>query len=299
MHYIVSTSSSTPAVITNQDSSSLKTAQRRRKGPGHRRTNSKGSVASWTPPSLSAIAEQEKKRASTTTVSNDIIPIPSISANIDSKSITTTTTITNRQLNPQTLKLDLESSYDSQITPTNQQRPSTLFTKVTRKSSSSDQEGFPDSQYSNPSRTRRRRNLNSINNKISSPSSITTRSIKSTPNTPQIDETDNNNSNNNNNNNTSGSQEKNDNDLRRYPRSVSFQFSTSMTTERSPSFQQRKTFNRVIKKKPSFDFIISIACFSLFSSLHVIVHLKKVKLKKFQVIIMYWMMKNIVLNMKI
>ena len=78
MHYIVSNNqpsvsshniqtSSFLAIysgINNQDSSSIKTTQRRKKGPGHRRNNSKGSTTSWTPPSLSAIADQEKKRAS-------------------------------------------------------------------------------------------------------------------------------------------------------------------------------------------------------------------------------------------
>ncbi len=295
MHYIVSnnqptSSSTTPPVINNQDSSSIKTIQRRKKGPGHRRNNSKGSATSWTPPSLSAIADQENKRASihitsnvieeisqtnqTFDSSNEIIPIPSISADIDSKSNTN-----NRQLNPKTLKLDLQNSIDSQTTPTAYQRPSTLFTYALRKSSSSDPEDFDENQHQNLSRQRRRRNINSINNKISSPSSATIRSIKSTPNTPQIDEGDNNRI----------IDEKNDNDQRRPPRNVNFNLLPSTTNE-------RKTFNRV--NSNLFYLIKTIFSFSYFS-LCVIVHQKKVKLKKYLVIIMYMMMKNIELNIKI
>jgi hypothetical protein len=253
LHYIVSnnqqqSSSSTPPVINNQDSSSIKTTQRRKKGSGHRRTNSKGSVTSWTPPSLSTIADQEKKRASTNITSNviektfptnqtlnssnEIIPIPSISADIDSKSTTN-----NRQLNPKTLKLDLQNSNNSQLTPTNQQRPSTIFTYALRKSSSSDPEDYDENQqYQNLSRQRRRRNLNLINNKVSSPSSATIHSIKSTPNTPQIDDLENNNN---------QIIDEKINDLRRHPRSVSFHLSPPTTSDRSPSYQQRKNFNRV------------------------------------------------------
>jgi hypothetical protein len=242
------TSSSTPPVINNQDSSSIKTIQRRKKGPGHRRNNSKGSATSWTPPSLSAIADQEQKRASDNLTSNGIeeifptnqtfdtstnSPIPSISADIDLKSTTN-----NRKLNPKTLKLDLQNSIDSEITPTNHQRPSTLFTYALRKSSSSDPEDFNENQHQNLSRQRRRRNLNLPTNKISSPSSVTIHSIKSTPNTPQLDELE---------TNHHTIDEKNDNekvnDLRRHPKNVSFHFSPSITNERSPSYPQRKTFN--------------------------------------------------------
>ncbi|CAF5168480.1 unnamed protein product, partial [Rotaria magnacalcarata] len=53
-----------PTAINTPDTSSTKNLQRRRKGPAHRRNNSKGSVTSWTPPTLSAIADQEMKRAS-------------------------------------------------------------------------------------------------------------------------------------------------------------------------------------------------------------------------------------------
>jgi len=245
LHYIVSnnqptSSSTTPPVINNQDSSSIKIIQRRKKGPGHRRNNSKGSTTSWTPPSLSAIADQENKRASihitsnvieeisptnqTFDSSNEMIPIPSISADIDSKSTTN-----NRQLNPKTLKLDLQNSIDCQTTPTVHERPSTLFTYAVRKSSSSDPEDFDENQHQNLSRQRRRRNINLINNKISSPSSATIRSIKSTPNTPQIDEGDNNNR---------IIDEKNDNDQRRHSKNVNFHLLPSTTNE-------RKTFNRV------------------------------------------------------
>ncbi len=259
-HNIQTLSTSAPAVINNQDSSSIKTTQRRKKGLGHRRNNSKGSTASWTPPSLSAIADQEQKRASVNTTSNingdayptnfdpsgKMIPmtsikspIPSISANIDLKPNTN-----NRQLNPKTLKLDLQNPISSQISPTNHQTPSTLFTYALRKSSSSDPEDTSANQQLNLARQRRRRNLNLNNNKISSPSSL--RSMKSVSfdeHTPQIDELE---------NDKNILDEKNGNDkltdLRKHPRSVSFHCSTTTTTttnERSPLYQQRKIFNRV------------------------------------------------------
>lgn len=41
-----------------------KNIQRRKKGSGHRRNNSKGSARSWAPPSLNSIENQEKRRAS-------------------------------------------------------------------------------------------------------------------------------------------------------------------------------------------------------------------------------------------
>ncbi|CAF2333350.1 unnamed protein product [Rotaria sp. Silwood2] len=256
----LTSSSLLPTTNNNQDSSSIKTVQRRKKGPGHRRNNSKGSTASWTPPSLSAIADQEKKRASINIISNmieetfpksqtanssvEMIPmtpiksaIPSISAEIDSRS-----NVQNRQLNPKTLKLDLSNSINSQISPTIHQRPPTIFTYASRKSSSSDPEDFNENQHYNLSRQRRRRNLNLNTNKITSPSSITTRSIKSNSNdqqTPIADELENTNRMNDN---------KNDNeklnDLRKYPRNVSFQLSPPTTNDRSPSYPQRKTFNR-------------------------------------------------------
>jgi hypothetical protein len=235
--------------INNLDSSSIKTVQRRKKGPGHRRNNSKGSITSWTPPSLSDIADQEKKRASIHTTSNVAeetvptnqkvdSPLQTISADIDSK-----TTIRNRQLNPKTLKLDLQNSTDSQVTPTIHSRPSTIFTYAVRKSSSSDPEDCGENQHQNLARQRRRRPFNVTNTKISSPSSATIRSIKSPPNTPQIDEVDTTNR---------SIDEKNDNekvnDLRRHPKNVSFHLSsvsTATTIERSPSYPPRKIFNRV------------------------------------------------------
>jgi hypothetical protein len=155
--------------------------------------------------------------------------IPSISADIDLK-----TKNTSRQLNPKTLKLDLKNSINSQMSPPNDQRPITMFTYAPRKSSSSDPEDFNDNQHHNFSRQRRRRNFN-INNKISSPSSITLHSIKSTPNTPQLDDLENINH---------LIDENNDNDLRKYPRSVSFNLSPSTTNDRSPSYQSRKIFKR-------------------------------------------------------
>lgn len=286
---IQTSSSATPTTVNNQDVSSIKTIQRRKKGPGHRRNNSKGSATSWTPPSLSAIADQEKKRASINLIPNmieetfprpnqilatpnEMIPmesiksssipsIPSISADIDSKSNTN-----NRQLNPKTLKLDLTNPINSQSSPIINQRSSTAFTYGVRKSSSSDPEDFDENQHHNLAKQRRRRNLNFNPSKISSPSSATIRSNKSNSidqQTPQLDESEINNH---------MIDNKNDhekpNDLRKYPRSVSFQLASATTNDRSPSYQQRKIFNRVnnnhfalfivLIKKMSF--FLSIAC---------------------------------------
>ncbi|CAF1055426.1 unnamed protein product [Adineta steineri] len=230
-----STVSSAATVLNTQDTTSIKTTQRRKKGLGHRRNNSKGSATSWTPPSLTEIADQEQKRASINIPSNETIPetsiqssIPSISADIDAK-----LNKNNRQLNPKTLKLDLQHSTSSQISPTNYERPQTIFTYVQRKSSSSDIEDVHE-------KPRRRRIPNLNNNKTASPSSL--RTIKSTSldqHTPQIDESE---------NDKKTIDEKNDNeksnDTRKYPRSVSFHFSPTTVNDRSPSYQQRNTFNR-------------------------------------------------------
>lgn len=242
--------SNSPAT-NNPDLSNNKIVQRRKKGPGHRRTNSKGSVASWTPPSLSAIADQEQKRASIhvpsdtneqflTTNDPNRTPVPSISADIDSKS-----TGHYRQLNPKTLKLDLHNSTDSQETPTSSHvRPSTIFTYALRKSSSSDPEEHDENQQSNLPRQRRRRTFIPTNNKVSSPSTATIRSIKSNSNTPQLEDFDTNNR---------TVDDKTDaektNDLRRHPRSVSFHLASAITTDQSPSYPQRQTSKRVRQTK--------------------------------------------------
>ena len=300
-------------VINNQDISGIKTIQRRKKGLGHRRNNSKGSATSWAPPSLSAIADQEQKRASLNLTpktiekifpinskispSNEMVPmksikslVPSISADIDSKSDTN-----RRQLNPENLKLDLQNTTDSQTSPTSRSRPTTIFTYATRISSSSDPE---DCKHHNLSRQRQRRrtNLNiNNNNKISSPSSITIHSIKSSSTdqqTFQADETENI-------NNTNDDNNEDLNDLRRYPKTVSFQLSQSTTNDRSPFYQQRKVFPRVnfrIFMLSNID-VDHIGCFSF--SVHLVVHLKKAKLMIFQVIIMCLMMRNIELNIMI
>lgn len=244
---IVSTNQPSISSNNNLDLSNNKIVQRRKKGPGHRRTNSKGSVASWTPPSLSAIADQEQKRASIhgplhtsdeylTTDDPNRTPVPSISADIDSKS-----TGIHRQLNPKTLKLDLQNSTDSQTTPTaSHVRPSTLFTYALRKSSSSDPEDHDDNQQSNLPRQRRRRTFIPTTNKVSSPSTATIRSNKSNSNTPQFEDFETNNR---------SFDDKTDtdktNDLRRHPRSVSFHLPSAMTTDPNPSYLQRQTSKRV------------------------------------------------------
>jgi hypothetical protein len=225
-----------PSTVTdNQDLSNIKNNQRRKKGPDYRRTNSKGSVTSWTPPSISAIEDQEKRRTSINITPNmieeaittdqrlnkssEIIPIttiqsplPSISADIDSKSDTN-----NRELNPKNLKLDLQNPMNS---PPNHQR----FSIPPRKSSSSGPEDFDEAQYHALSRQRRRRNINLNNNKINSPSSI-----KSTPSnnhhTPQVDETDH-----------------HPDDLRKHSRNVTFQLSPLIINEKN---SQRKSFKHV------------------------------------------------------
>lgn len=274
LYVIVSTnqpsinSSNSPA-NTNQDLSNNKIVQRRKKGPGHHRTNSKGSVASWTPPSLSAIADQEQKRASIHLSSNTVeelstvnnanhSPLPSISANIDSKP-----TVIHRQLNPKTLKLDLQNSVDSQTTPTASQiRPSTIFTYALRKSSSSDPEEHDEDQHPNFSRQRRRRTFIAANNRISSPSSATIRSVKSNLTTPQLDESETNNR---------TIDEKTDgekpNDLRRYPKNVSFH---AITTDQTPPYPQRQTSKRVKQKTFRTSFVKIELFFDLANALQFI-----------------------------
>lgn len=256
-HNATSTSPSTALTVgNNQDSSSIKTVQRRKKGPGHRRNNSKGSTTSWAPPSLSTIADQEKKRASINVTVNQIFdpsiesksPLPTISADIDSKSNTN-----NRRLNPKNLKLDLQNhSTTTQLSPTNQQRPSTIFTYAPRKSSSSDPEDLDANQHHNLTRQRRRRLLNQSNTKTSSPSS--TRSVKSISfdqNTPLAEEFD---------HERNSIEDRHDHekgsDLRKYPRSVSFQNVPPTTTDRSPSYHSRTSFNRVITNRSLHFYII-------------------------------------------
>lgn len=228
--------SSPSSSFVNIESSSNKTVQRRKKGPGHRRTNSKGSTASWTPPSLNEIARQEDQRASINIKSNIIEnpihdqtfsndsngPIPSISAGIDSKC-----TSHHRQLNPSTLKLDLN------VSPT-KERPTTMFTYLTRKSSSSDPEDHVTDQYYNSSRQQRRRRpfSGSTTNRLTSPS---TRMNSVDVSTPQADE----------NATIPAAIESDKNvDLKKLNRNVSFLFTPPLGTDRSPSFTTRKTFTR-------------------------------------------------------
>jgi hypothetical protein len=237
---------SSPIVTDNQDLSNIKNNQRRKKGPGHRRNNSKGSVTSWTPPSMSAIEDQEKRRATinitpnmveeaiTTDqkldISSGMIPmttikssLPSISADIDSKS-----NVNNRELNPKNLKLDLENPINSSVSSPNHQRSSTQFPIPPRKSSSSGPEDFDEAQHHTLSRQRRRRNINLNNNRINSPSSIASRSIKSNlsndQHTSQVDEND---------------HHSQTDDLRKNSRNVTFQLSPSIINDRN---SQRKTF---------------------------------------------------------
>ena len=253
-HNTTSTSPSTALTVgNNQDSSSIKTVQRRKKGLGHRRNNSKGSTTSWAPPSLSAIADQEKKRASINVTVNQIFdpsietksPLPTISADIDSKSNTN-----NRQLNPKNLKLDLQIyPTATQLSPTNQQRPPTIFTYAPRKSSSSDPEDFDANQHHNLTRQRRRRLLNQSSTKTASPSSTrSTKSISFDQNTPLAEEFD---------HEKNFIEDKHDHekgsDVRKYPRSVSFQHVTPTTNDLSPSYHSRTSFNRVITNR-SFHF---------------------------------------------
>ena len=132
-----------------------------------------------------------------------------------------------RQLNPSTLKLDLNGS-------STKEPPTTMFTYLTRKSSSSDPEDHVTDQYYNSSRQRRRRPFNSsTTNRLTSPS---TRMNSVDVSTPQADE-----------NGTipeAIETEKNV-DLKKLNRNVSFLFTPPLGTERSPSFTTRKTFTRV------------------------------------------------------
>ena len=202
---------------------------------------------------MSTIAAQETKRASINITSNvieeagqanptsdssgDMTPLPSISADIDSKS-----KATSRQLNPKTLKLDLHNAISS---PTTDRQIPTLFTYDTRKSSTSGAEDVDNDQYYNLARQRRRRPMNASGiNKIASPSSATSRSIKSIihePQTSAIDEVDPTNR---------AAEAQNDDDEkqvdpRKYLKNVTFHFSPSSNNDRSPSYPHRKTFNRV------------------------------------------------------
>lgn len=250
----------TPAVpASHPDASSIKNSQRRKKTPGHRRTNSKGSVASWTPPSLTTIASQEGKRASIhatpdiTDPTNENLPsfssiaspIPSISADVDSKR-------NNRQLNPKALKLDLVNASSPATTF---ERPTTLFTYVQRKSSSSDPEEHDPDHASSLARQRRRRPFNVNNNRIGSPSSLTSRSAKGNipdPSTPQAEET------------TARVDNQNDpdksNEGRKYSRTVSFHPSPSILNDRSPSYPPRKVANRVRRGRLEVIECISSVC---------------------------------------
>jgi hypothetical protein len=198
---------------------------------------------------MTAIEDQEKRRASihitpnmieetittdqkidtsyqmipTTTITS---PLPSISADIDSKS-----NINNRELNPKNLKLDLENSMNSPISPSNHQRSSTNFSIPPRKSSSSGPEDFDQAQYHTFSRQRRRRNINLNNDKSNSPLSVTSRSIKSNPSNDQatspIDEIDH--------------HSQTDN-LSKHSRNVTFQLSPSIINDRNC---QRKTYKHI------------------------------------------------------
>jgi hypothetical protein len=236
--------------VNHSDASTIKNGQRRKKGPGHRRNNSKGSVTSWTPPSLSAIAAQEDKRASIG-VSSDVIDgqqsnnslhelsnetlatlsMPSISGDVDSNASSH-----HHSGNGASVKLDANHSISSSTTF---QRPTTLFTYIPRKSSSSDPEDFNIDQYHGSTRQRRRRTFNINNNRVASPSSNTSRSIKAFVQdalTPQVDEStrlD-----------TPNEHEKTS-ELRKNTRTVSFQFLPSVINERTSPYSQRKTFARV------------------------------------------------------
>ncbi len=167
----------------NQDSSNTKNVQRRKKGSGHRRNNSKGSATSWTPPSLTAIEDQEKRRVSIHIIPNMIdeamtteqtskttiqTSLPTISADVDSKS-----DANNRQLNPKNLKLDLQHSMNPSISSPNHQRTSAQFSSPTRRSSSSGGEYSKEIQPHTFPRQRRRRNPTLNSSKSNSPSSTT------------------------------------------------------------------------------------------------------------------------------
>jgi len=219
----------TSSFVNAVESSSNKTGQRRKKTSGHHRTNSKGSTASWTPPSLYEIAQQEDQRALSHVKSNLIenpiddhsvsnefnVPLPSISAGIDSKSPSH-----HRQLNPNALKLDLNAS------PI-QERPTTLFTYLTRKSSSSDPEDHADALQNHSTRQRRRRPITSTT-KMSSLDSAT----------PQADENRN--------------VDEQNVEMKKVNRTVSFLFTTPpIGTDPNPSFTTRKNFTRQHKSYSS------------------------------------------------
>ena len=167
--------------VNNQALSGGKNVQRRKKGStGHRRNNSKGSGTSWTPPTLTAIEDQEKRRASIQIIPNNNEEnnsnqrlantsiqesrLPTISAEID-----------HREVNRNDLKLDLNNPLNEQQSPSVGQL------------SSSELEISNDNLPHTFPRQRRRRNVNST--KIHSPlSSNSSRPIKShSTHTDEID----------------------------------------------------------------------------------------------------------------
>lgn len=193
---------------------------------------------------MADIEDQEKRRASiniTTNMIEEVItidqklnisfninpittnnsPLPSISADIDSKSNTN-----NRELNPKNLKLDLENAMNSPTSSLNNQRS----TIPPRKLSSSGPDDYDEDQYHALSRQRRRRNTNlNNNNKTNSPSSIATRSIKSNDqHTSQVDDID---------------HYSQTDDLRKHSRNVTFQLSPSIINERNCQTKKLKNIN--------------------------------------------------------
>ncbi|CAF1261796.1 unnamed protein product [Adineta steineri] len=127
-------SDNTPNPIPIIPSSITKNNQRRKKNSGHNRTNSKENATS----------PREE--------STNNIPIPSISADIDSK-----LNANNRELNAKNLRLTLENQVDSS-------RLSTEFSIPPRKSSSSEPEEFDKNYHHTFPRTRRRRHTSLNNN---------------------------------------------------------------------------------------------------------------------------------------
>ncbi|CAF2859987.1 unnamed protein product [Rotaria sp. Silwood2] len=233
-----STLLSSSTVTNKQDLGNTKNQSRRKKGPGHHRTNSKDNATLWTPPTISAIEDQEKRRASinetdkilttdeklnssTKIISMTTInsPLPTISAIIDSKS-----NENNQELNRKNLKLDFDKPMNELIYRSNEQQSSTNLPILSSKLSNSSSEYRDETHYDTFPRQRRRRYININNNKTKCSSLISSPSTKFNPSnnqqSSQIDDhyrTD---------------------DLRKHPPCIKFHISSSIINDRS---LQRKT----------------------------------------------------------
>ena len=233
------------------DTTSNRSVQRRRKTINHRRNNSKGSVASWGPPSLSEIAKIEAQRSSIVVGSFRVIsnpnaaiddqnesiatidainPIPSISAGVDSDSQKW-----NEPLDRTNLTLDLGSSSVSY----HDERKKLPSQRTLRALSSSDRDEDENQVADQLNKSFRRRYPAGGNIRTGSVSSSYSRSNKemlkdqTSADVEDLTRTSN------------AKENEKCNDSKKTIRTVSFQHNPSNRTDRSTSFQSSKTTGRV------------------------------------------------------